>query len=189
MMYRRYFKRMMDIVLSLSAIVVLSPLLAATALMISVFDPGPVIFRQVRVGRNCSQFNLYKFRSMPVNTAELPSDKVGAVKLTWIGRLIRRTNIDELPQLVNILKGEMSIVGPRPAIPSQYELLELRKANGAMDAVPGLTGLAQISSFDGMPISQKAGFDGKYAAEIGFFRDLSIIAGTFFYLLKPPPKY
>jgi O-antigen biosynthesis protein WbqP len=189
MMYRRHFKRMMDIVLSLSAIVALSPLLAVTALLISIFDPGPVIFRQARVGRNCILFNLYKFRSMPVNTAELSSDMADAIKLTWIGRLIRRTNIDELPQLANILKGEMSIVGPRPAIPSQQELLKLRKASGAMDAMPGLTGLAQISSFDGMSISQKAEFDGQYTAEIGFFRDLFIISKTFLYLLKPPPKY
>ncbi len=188
-MYRRNFKRMMDIVLSLSAIVALSPLLAVTALMISISDPGPVIFRQERIGKNFDQFNLYKFRSMPVNTGNLPSDKIGEIKLTWIGRLIRRTNIDELPQLLNILRGEMSVVGPRPAIPSQHELLELRKANGAMAVLPGLTGLAQISSFDGMSISQKAEFDGQYTAEIGFFRDLFIIGKTFLYLLKPPPKY
>ena len=103
--------------------------------------------------------------------------------------MIRRTNLDELPQLFNILKGDMSIVGPRPPIPSQQELTELRKANGAIACRPGLTGLAQVSSFDGMTVPQKAAFDGEYAKRISFVGDITIILRTFVYLLKPPPVY
>lgn len=189
MIYRAFGKRVFDIFFSLLALLLLSPLLVVVALLIKVFDPGPVIFRQNRVGRNGESFVFYKFRSMPVNTGDIPSDKIGAVRIGAVGRFIRRTSIDELPQLLNILKGDMSIVGPRPPITSQTELIGLRRSNGALLCRPGLTGLAQIRSFDGMTVPQKAEFDGMYARSISFLGDIKIVLGTFTYLLKPPPVY
>ncbi|WP_301774469.1 sugar transferase [Pseudidiomarina terrestris] len=187
--YQWFGKRLFDLFIVLSATVVLLPFMILIALMIKIVDPGPVIFKQKRVGRKGDIFDFYKFRSMPVNTGDLPSDKVGQVQLTWIGKLIRRTNLDELPQLFNVVKGDMSIVGPRPPIPSQTELTELRKENGALNCRPGLTGLAQVSSFDGMTVPEKAAFDGQYADGVTFFGDIAIILRTFVYLLKPPPVY
>jgi O-antigen biosynthesis protein WbqP len=188
-MYRAVFKRLLDIVACLLVAIALSPLLIAIALAIRIFDPGPVIFRQARVGRAGHHFTFYKFRSLPVATGNVPSDALSAIELPWVGRFIRRTNIDELPQLFNILKGDMSIVGPRPPIPSQSELVAMRRENGALDCRPGLTGLAQVSAFDGMSPAEKAVFDGRYAAAISFMGDFWIVMRTFGYLLSPPPKY
>ena len=126
---------------------------------------------------------------MPVCTKNFTSDKIEQIELSWVGRLIRRTNLDELPQLFNVLRRDMSIVGPRPAIPSQSVLLEARLKNDATQCLPGLTGLAQISSYDGMPVQEKADLDGKYAGNITFSRDLFIILKTIGYLFKPPPVY
>jgi O-antigen biosynthesis protein WbqP len=126
---------------------------------------------------------------MPAGTRQVPSDRIGEIKLTWLGRFIRRTNLDELPQLINILKGEMSIVGPRPPIPSQEALVNMRAANGSLACRPGLTGLAQVSSYDGMTAEEKARFDGLYASRITFVQDARVIARTFRYLLSPPPTY
>lgn len=189
MIYRRVGKRTVDVVLSLAACVILLPLFAVVAVLIRVFDPGPVFFSQDRVGRGGATFRFHKFRSLPVSTADVPSDELGALELPWIGRFIRRTNIDELPQLYNILKGDMSVVGPRPPLPRQQRLIELRRQNGALECRPGLTGLAQINSFDGMSVEAKAELDGLYAQDMSFMADLRIIAGTFGYLLKPPPVY
>lgn len=188
-MYLIFGKRMIDILLSLVAIISLSPILIITVLLIKIFDPGPVIFRQQRIGFCGLPFKFYKFRSMPLNTGDIASDKLGKVRLTWIGRFIRRTNIDELPQLYNVLKGDMSIVGPRPPIPSQTELIELRHKNGSLLCRPGLTGLAQVSSFNGMKVTQKAEFDARYASSISVSVDIIIILRTFLYILKPPPVY
>ncbi len=171
------------------ALVILSPLMLAVALLIKIGDPGPVIFRQQRTGAGGRQFTFYKFRSMPMNTGDIPSDRLGEVKMTTVGRFIRRTNVDELPQLWNIMKGDMSLVGPRPPLPNQIELIELRRANGALDCRPGLTGLAQVSSYDGMSVASKAELDGRYAARMSLREDVSIVLATFGYLLKPPPKY
>lgn len=187
--YQRIGKRLLDLFIVVSATLILLPFMLLLAILIKIFDPGPIIFKQKRVGRGGEVFDFYKFRSMPVNTGDLPSDKLGQLKLTWIGKLIRRTNLDELPQLFNVLKGDMSIVGPRPPIPSQTELTELRRDNGALECRPGLTGLAQVSSFDGMSVPEKAAFDGQYAHKVTFWGDMSIILRTFVYLLKPPPVY
>lgn len=187
--YQRLGKRLFDLFIVISAVLVLFPFMLLIALLIKVFDPGPIIFKQKRVGTAGKLFDFYKFRSMPVNTGDLPSDQVGQVKLTWIGKLIRRTNLDELPQLFNVVKGDMSIVGPRPPISSQTELTALRKESGALFCKPGLTGLAQVSSFDGMSVPEKAAFDGEYASRVTFLGDVSIILRTFVYLLKPPPVY
>ena len=188
-MYRRGLKRAFDIAFAVAALAILAPLLLAVAVAIKISDPGPVLFRQRRVGAQGRMFDFYKFRSMPVDTADLPSDRLGEVRLSRVGRLIRRTNIDELPQLWNVLKGDMSLVGPRPPIASQTELIALRRANGALDCRPGLTGWAQVNAFDGMSVPQKAALDGEYAAGVSLLKDVSIILRTFGYLLKPPPRY
>lgn len=189
MFYKSFGKRLLDFFIVFSAVVVLSPLILLVALLIKIFDPGPIIFKQNRVGKQGELFKFYKFRSMPVNTGDLASDEVGQLKLTWIGKFIRRSNIDELPQLFNVLKGDMSIVGPRPPIGSQGELIELRRENGALQCLPGLTGFAQVNSFDGMTVPEKAAFDGEYAGNISFYIDVKIILNTFLYLLRPPPVY
>lgn len=188
-MYARGAKRLVDLVGAAAAMVLLSPIFAVIALCIRIWDPGPIIFCQKRVGAEGRIFEFYKFRSMPVNTGDIPSDQIGELRLSWIGRLIRRTNLDELPQLWNVLKGDMSLVGPRPPIPSQSELIEARRRNGALACRPGLTGWAQVNSFDGMSVAQKAFYDGEYARQVTLAKDAAIVLRTFGYLLKPPPKY
>ena len=188
-MYRNGLKRLLDIVLAALAGLLLSPLLLVVAIAIKLTDPGPVIFRQKRVGTGGRLFDFYKFRSMPVNTGDVPSDQLAEMRLSAIGRFIRRTNIDELPQLWNVLRGDLSIVGPRPPIPSQAELIERRRQSGALDCRPGLTGWAQVNAYDGMSVAEKAAYDGEYARRLSPLQDLRIIARTFGYFLKPPPKY
>lgn len=188
-MYRKFGKRLLDLLVILIAFLILLPLMLVLAVLIKIFDPGPIFFKQKRVGVNGKEFWFYKFRSMPVNTGDIPSDKVGTISLTGVGKLIRRTNLDELPQFLNILKGDMSLVGPRPPIPSQDELIKLRIESGAIKCRPGLTGLAQVRSFDGMSVLEKANFDGLYASKVTFWGDVKIILSTFVYLLKPPPVY
>lgn len=188
-MYDHFGKRFLDILIVLIALILLWPLLALVSLLIKIFDPGPIIFKQLRIGKDEVPFTFYKFRSMPVNTGDRASDELGLINMTWIGRLIRRTSLDELPQLFNILKGDMSIVGPRPPIPQQKELIKLRIDSGAIKCRPGLTGLAQVSSFDGMSVCCKAEFDSIYSKNIVFIGDIRIILRTFIYLFKPPPIY
>lgn len=187
--YRAAGKRAFDLAASAAAILVLSPVLLVTAVCIRLEDGGPALFRQARVGRNGEPFTVLKFRSMRVGSANVPSAQGAALPVTRIGRFIRRTNIDELPQLFNILLGDMSVVGPRPPIPAQQALVAARRANGALALRPGLTGLAQIKSYDGMPESEKAEWDGRYASRVTLLGDLGIILRTFGYLLHRPPVY
>jgi O-antigen biosynthesis protein WbqP len=188
-MYTTLGKRLVDIVLAGLALVVAIPVLALIGLLIRAGDGGPALFRQRRIGREGKPFELLKFRSMPVNTENVPSDQARALRVTPFGRILRRTNIDELPQLWNILRGDMSIVGPRPALATQEELLVLRQRSGATRCRPGLTGLAQVSSYDGMPVADKAGHDATYAEAISFALDVQIIIRTVGYLFRPPPTY
>lgn len=188
-MYRRWGKRVLDILLSGAALLALSPLMLLAALTIRLEDGGPALFRQVRVGCNREPFTVLKFRSMPVNTGDIPSAEAGAARITRVGAFIRRTNIDELPQLINIFRGDMSIVGPRPALAKQEALCDMREAKGALRCKPGLTGLAQINSYDGMPDTEKTAWDAQYCANVTLIGDVKIILGTFRYLLKPPPVY
>ena len=188
-MYRNFLKRFLDIFLSAASLVALSPLMILTAILIKIEDRGSVLFKQERVGKGGQTFDFLKFRSMPVNAANLPKTEAVQIPITRIGKVIRRTNIDELPQLINILRGDMSIVGPRPAIPAQEALCKLRDANGASDCLPGLTGLAQVNAYDGMPESEKAKWDGEYAGNLSFLNDLRIIFRTFAYLTRKPPVY
>lgn len=126
---------------------------------------------------------------MPVKAANVPSVEAKKIRVTFFGKIIRRTNIDELPQLFNILRGDMSIVGYRPSLPTQEHLTKLRRGNKSLYCRPGLTGLAQINSYNFMPDEEKASFDGKYAENISFLSDVKIILKTFLYLTKRPPTY
>jgi O-antigen biosynthesis protein WbqP len=126
---------------------------------------------------------------MPVGTGDMPSASAGSARVTKVGKLIRRTNIDELPQLFNVVEGDMSPVGPRPALPTQRQLCEYRAQNGALACKPGLTGLAQINSYDRMPEREKAEWDGRYASSVSVLTDIGIVVRTFSYLLKRPPVY
>lgn len=188
-MYQLVGKRILDLVVGISALSLLSPLILVIAVLIRIFDPGPVLFRQERVGVDGRLFLFYKFRSMPVDTEIVPSEQLDNINRTWVGKVIRRTSLDELPQLFNIIRGDMSIVGPRPSIPSQVNLIDYRRKNGALQCRPGLTGLAQVNSYDGMTTAEKARFDVRYAKNISLVSDVKIILSTFFYLLKPPPVY
>lgn len=182
-------KRFMDIVISSSALLLLSPVILVAALAIWAEDRGHPIFRQIRVGRGGHPYELFKLRSMPINTGHVPSTEASRLRITRVGRIVRRTNIDELPQLFNILRGDMSVVGPRPALASQTHLLDLRRQSGADDCKPGLTGLAAIKAYDGMPEDEKARWDGEYASTRSFGLDCRIILRTFLYLLRRPPVY
>ncbi len=188
-MYLRFFKRVLDIGFSSLALAGLAPILGLVVLAIRLEDRGPAVFRQTRVGRNGSTFILLKFRSMPVDTRSVESAAAGSLYLTRVGRFVRRTNLDELPQLVNVLRGEMSMIGPRPALPSQDELLRLRRANGSAVLRPGLTGLAQVNSYDGMSLLEKAEWDGRYADMVGWWTDIRIVVRTAGYLFRGPPTY
>ena len=188
-MYRNILKRILDIVLASLALILLSPVMLVVALWIYLEDRGAIFFTQQRIGRGGRTFSFLKFRSMPTSTANVPSPKAKELPVTGIGKIIRRTSIDELPQLFNILMGDMSLVGPRPAIPTQEKLLVLRRKVGADEIAPGLTGLAQVNAYDGMPENEKARWDGEYAATMSFLTDVKIVLRTFAYLTKKPPVY
>jgi len=188
-MYRRFLKRFLDILLSVVVLVLISPVMVIVAVAIYLEDSGSIIFRQKRIGRDGSVFELLKFRSMPENIGDIESAKARGLPITKVGGFIRRTNLDELPQLINVLRGDMSLVGPRPPIPSQLGLCRLRESNGSMSCLPGLTGLAQINGYDGMPDEEKAQWDGKYVESMGLVADAKIVLRTFGYLRRKPPVY
>jgi O-antigen biosynthesis protein WbqP len=182
-------KRLGDVVVVFILLIVISPIIFVIALFIKLHDGGPVIFRQKRIGKNGIEFQFMKFRSMPVNTPNVVSTQTAALKITPIGKFIRRTNLDEIPQFINVLRGDMSIIGPRPSLPSQASLRELRKQNGAIKLRPGLTGWAQVNAYDFMPVEEKALLDGAYYQKFGLLMDLRIIFGTIKYFTKKPPVY
>ncbi len=171
--------------LSLGAILLLLPLLILLSLLILVTDPGPVLFTQRRVGKDKRLFTILKFRTMKTSTPDLPTHLLKDPEryITPVGSFLRRTSLDELPQLFNILVGQMSIVGPRPALWSQDDLIALRDQNGANDLRPGLTGLAQINGRDELPLEKKAFLDGEYASRLkagkGFSTDAKCFFATF----------
>ena len=180
-MYRRFFKRLIDFLLSLLGTILLSPVLAALAVWVKCSSPGPVLFKQKRVGRGKTYFQIYKFRSMSSDTPkDMPTHLLENPEafITPAGRFLRRTSLDELPQLFNILKGEMSIVGPRPALWNQDDLVAERDKYGANDCVPGLTGYAQVHGRDELPIPEKARLDGYYARHLSFWLDVKIFFRT-----------
>ena len=169
--------------------VVLSPVFGLIAIAILLDDGRPVLFKQQRVGRNGEPFELLKFRSMPVNSGDVPKAAATTLRVTRVGRVIRRLNFDELPQLFNILRGDMSVVGPRPALASQEALCQLRRESGAVRCRPGLTGLAQVNAYDGMPEEVKAKFDAEYVETLSLPNDVRIMVRTVGYLRHRPPVY
>lgn len=185
-MYNKFVKRLIDIVLSLLGILILAIPMAVVAIVIKVDDPGPAIFRQRRVGKNKELFWLYKFRSMKLNTPDIPTHLLTDPEkyISKVGNFIRKTSIDELPQLLNILKGDMSVIGPRPALWNQDDLIAERDKYGANDVRPGLTGWAQINGRDELPIDVKARYDGEYVERLSFGFDVKCFFGTIVSVLK-----
>jgi O-antigen biosynthesis protein WbqP len=186
MLYLRV-KRCIDIILSLIALIVLSPLLMTLIIAIKVDSEGPVLFKQKRIGIHKSHFYILKFRTMRIDTPkDTPTHLLENPEqwITRVGRFLRKTSLDELPQIINILKGEMSIIGPRPALWNQNDLIEERDKYGANDVPVGLTGWAQINGRDELPIEVKAKLDGEYAQKIGFWMDVRCFFGTIFSVLK-----
>lgn len=182
-----YLKRTLDLILSLIALVVLSPLLLIIAIAIKIESPGPVFFTQQRVGLNKQTFKIYKFRSMYIETPNnSPTWKLNDADkyITYIGRKIRRRSIDELPQLINVIKGEMSLIGPRPVVWTEEKLIEKRDRFDAFSTKPGLTGLAQINGRDHLNYVEKAYLDGEYAKTVSLINDLKIFFGTVTYVLR-----
>ncbi|WFR56325.1 sugar transferase [Anaerocolumna sp. AGMB13025] len=180
-MYIKYYKRIIDFVLSLIAIVLLLWLFFLLMLFIKLTSKGPVFFRQKRIGKNKSEFYILKFRTMRIDTpSDMPTHLLENPEkyITVIGKILRKTSLDELPQLFNIIKGDMSIVGPRPALWNQYDLIEERDKYGANDVKPGLTGWAQINGRDELPIPLKAKLDGEYIKKISFMFDIKCIIKT-----------
>ena len=186
-MYQRYGKRCLDVILSLIALIVLSPLFLLIALAIRLDSPGGGIFSQKRVGMHKKLFSIYKFRTMRSDTPhDVPTnDLAGSTSyITPVGRFLRMTSLDELPQLWNILVGDMAVIGPRPALWNQYDLLAERDKYGANDVRPGLTGWAQIHGRDELEIAEKAKLDGWYVEHLSFGLDVKCFFGTIAAVLK-----
>lgn len=185
--YKNGLKRGIDFLLSFVGIIILSPIFLVLSLAIKVDSKGPIIFKQKRVGKNKTHFYIYKFRTMKVDTPkETPTHLLANPDffITRVGKFLRKTSLDELPQLFNILKGDMAVIGPRPALWNQYDLIEERDKYQANDIRPGLTGLAQISGRDELEIHHKASLDGRYTANITPWMDLKCFFGTILSVFK-----
>ena len=180
-MYQRYLKRLLDIALSSIGIVLLLPVFLLISIWIKIDSRGPVLFRQKRIGRGKSIFVIYKFRTMKANTpSDIPTHILQKPDsfITRSGKILRNTSLDELPQLWNILKGDMSIIGPRPALWNQADLISERDKYGANNIRPGLTGWAQINGRDELEIPVKAALDGEYVKKMSFTFDVRCFIGT-----------
>lgn len=185
--YEKCFKRLVDIILSGLGLIILSPVYLIVIVAIKTDDPGPVLFTQKRVGKNKKYFKLHKFRSMKMSTPhDVPTHMLDNPDqyITKVGRFMRRTSIDELPQVWDIFVGNMSIIGPRPALWNQDVLVAERDKYNANDVKPGLTGWAQINGRDELEISDKAKLDGDYVKKISFLFDVKCFIGTIFSVVK-----
>lgn len=186
-MYQKYAKRLIDLLLSACAIVVLSPVYLLICIAIVADDPGPVFFRQKRVGIHKTHFRILKFRTMKVSTPkDVPTHLLENPEqyITRVGKFLRKTSLDELPQIFQIFTGKMAIIGPRPALWNQFDLIAERDKYGANDVRPGLTGWAQINGRDELPIDVKARFDGEYVQNLSFAFDCKCFFGTIRSVLK-----
>jgi O-antigen biosynthesis protein WbqP len=181
------FKRLFDILCSLLGLIVLSPVFLLLIIAIKADSRGPVLFKQKRVGIHKSHFNILKFRTMRIDTPkDTPTHLLENPDqwITRVGKFLRKTSLDELPQIINIFKGDMSVIGPRPALWNQYDLIAERDKYGANDVPVGLTGWAQINGRDELEIEVKARLDGEYAEKIGFMMDLRCFIGTIFSIIR-----
>ncbi len=180
-------KRGIDIILSLLGLIILSPMFLILIIVIKLDSKGPILFKQKRIGIYKCHFNILKFRTMRIDTPkDTPTHLLEEPDqyITKVGKFLRKTSLDELPQIINILKGEMSIIGPRPALWNQHNLIKERDKYGANDVPVGLTGWAQINGRDELEIDVKARLDGEYAEKISFMMDIKCFFGTIFSVLR-----
>ena len=179
-MYRHFIKRLLDLIISLIAIVLLIIPIGIIALIIIITDPGPAFFRQKRYGMDKKYFKIIKFRTMKTDTPDIPTDKLENPEqyVTGIGKILRKTSLDELPQIFNIFIGQMSFIGPRPALWNQKALIKLRDKVHANDVRPGLSGWAQINGRDDIPEKRKAELDGEYVKRMSFTFDCKCFFGS-----------
>lgn len=185
-MYRHFFKRLIDIVLSFIAIVILLIPIAIISLIILITDPGPIFFTQKRFGKDKKFFKILKFRTMKVDTPDVPTHKLKNPNqyVTSVGKILRKLSLDELPQIFNIFIGQMSFIGPRPALWNQEDLIKLRDKYHANDVRPGLSGWAQINGRDDVSQKVKAKYDGEYIEKLSFTFDCKCFFGTFAKVFK-----
>ncbi|MFR9059427.1 sugar transferase [Eubacterium callanderi] len=186
-MYKKYIKRLLDLSLSGVGIIITSPFLGIVAVIIKATSQGPVLFKQQRYGRHQKPFVCYKFRSMYTTAPkDMPTWKLENPEehITPVGKFLRKTSMDELPQLFNIFKGEMSLIGPRPVVLKEKKLIEAREKVGANDVRPGLTGWAQINGRDLVGTEEKAELDGRYVKRMSFFVDCKVFFRTILYVLR-----
>ncbi len=180
-MYKKFLKRCIDIIISLAGLILFSWLFLIIIIAIVFDDPGPVFFSQKRIGKGKKYFQIYKFRSMKISTpGDMPTHLLENPEqyITGVGRFLRKSSLDEIPQLFNILKGDMSVIGPRPALWNQEDLIEERDKYGANDVRPGLSGWAQICGRDKLSIEAKAKLDGEYVQNMSFLFDCRCFFGT-----------
>jgi len=186
-MFYLKFKRFYDFVLALIGIILLSPLLLLLVVLIKLDSKGPVIFKQKRIGKNKKHFNIYKFRTMRIDTPKNTPTHLLDNPDQWItkmGKFMRKTSLDEIPQFFNILKGDMSFVGPRPALWNQYDLIEERDKYNVHNVLPGVTGWAQVSGRDELLIPDKAKLDGEYLNHLNLWTDIKLVIKTFIVVFK-----
>ncbi len=180
-------KRTADTVISFIGLIVLSPIFLLLMILIKLDSKGPILFKQKRIGRHKKHFMIYKFRTMRIDTPKDTPTHMLENPDQWItkmGKFLRKTSLDELPQIMNILKGDMSIVGPRPALWNQYDLMEERDKYDVHKLYPGLTGYAQINGRDELPIKDKAALDGYYVKHFGLWIDIKVFFGTIISIFK-----
>lgn len=183
----QYIKRSFDLIISLSAIILLCPIMVGIGIAIKLETRGSFLFRQKRIGINKETFYILKFRTMRSDTPKnKPTHELSNPEqyITRVGKLLRKTSLDELPQLFNILKGDMSLIGPRPALWNQFDLIRERDKYGANDVLPGLTGWAQINGRDTLDIKTKARLDGFYVRHRGILMDIACFVGTLIQVAK-----
>ncbi len=180
-------KRPIDLILAVTGLILLLPLLLAIAVLIKLDSKGPVLFKQKRVGKGKRTFYIYKFRTMRIDSPkDTPTHMLKNPEkwITRVGKVLRKTSLDELPQILNIIKGDMSIIGPRPALWNQYDLIAERDKYGANDVLPGLTGWAQINGRDELPIQEKARLDGEYVKKLSLAMDVKCFFYTIISVIK-----
>lgn len=181
------FKRFYDTIGALIALILFSPIFIIIMILIKLDSKGPILFKQKRIGRNKKRFNILKFRTMRIDTPkDTPTHMLENPEqwITKVGKFLRKTSLDELPQIINILKGDMSIIGPRPALWNQYDLIEKRDQYNVHKLYPGITGYAQIKGRDTLPIKDKAKLDGDYVKKISLWLDIKIFILTFISIFK-----
>lgn len=173
-------KRLTDLCLAISTLILLLPLFIVIAILIKIDSSGPIIFKQRRIGQNGKSFEIFKFRTMNVGTPDLPTDQMLKLpsQITRVGAFLRTSSLDELPQIFNVLKNDMSFVGPRPALYNQLSLTDMRKKHGVLDMLPGITGWAQVNGRDELPDQVKVEYDSWYCKNWNYFLDWKILIMT-----------